>query len=344
MKVYTFNAPDDSRVEILSSLRPANKDRIFNKFIREASYTEVDSIQNCHLAIYPHKVFHPETLEFDRGVFDAAIAAERYQKPIIIDATSDSDTFLDIPTAHILRYGLYKSQKKAFETECPFWSNYRTKNGLNFLKIDSTKGKKPAVGFCGTTSSAGKLSNLVKFSIPTSLAQSALCKGKITRHIDIRVKEGISLKLREKAIALLAGDLRLDTYFDITNQYKTYYCQDKQNRLLLEKLFIENTSKCDYVLCIRGTGNYSGRLYMALSAGRIPVVLDTDVVIPYEERLHIVKIPIHSLHKISDIILEHFENVTDTELKHMKLQNREIYNQLLAPEKFLKHFVSNIVD
>ena len=342
MKVYSFDAPHDTRVEILSSLRPQNKDKIFNKFIQEAKYTEVNSIQNCQLAIYPHRVFHPETLEFDRGVYDAVRIAHKYQKPIIIDATSDSDTFLDIPTAHILRCGLYKSLKKTFETECPFWSNYRTHKSLNFMTINSNKGKKPVVGFCGTTSSLGKLSNLTKSLIPTPLAQSALCRGKIARQIDIRVKEGISLKLREKAIAILTSDQRLETLFDVTNKYKNYYCQDEQNRIFLENRFIENINKCDYTLCVRGTGNYSGRFYMALNAGRIPIVLDTDVVIPYEDRLNIIKIPLHSLHQIGDIVLEHFENVTDTELKYMKLQNREIYNQLLAPEKFFDNFVRTV--
>ena len=93
----------------------------------------------------------------------------------------------------------------------------------------------------------------------------------------------MSLKLRQSAIDILVKDPRIKTYFDITNNHQSYYSQDEQNRLFLENAFIKNMQKCDYTLCVRGTGNYSGRFYMTLNAGRIPVVLDTDVVLPCED-------------------------------------------------------------
>jgi len=344
MKIYTFNAPDTTRVEILSPLKPKNKDRIFDKFIEENDYTEVASLLNCDLAIYPRRVFQPETLEFDSGVYEAVVAAQQYGKPIIIDATSDSDVFLNLPTAHILRCGLYKSLQQTFETECPFWSNYRTKNILDFMTVNQNKGNKPVVGFCGTTSSRGRLSNLVKSSVPKNLTQFALSQGKIARQIDIRVKEGMSLKLRQATIDLLVKDPRIETYFDITNNHQSYYSQSEQNRILLEKLFIKNMQRCDYTLCVRGTGNYSGRFYMALNAGRIPIVLDTDVVIPYEDLLYIIKVPIQDFHRIGDIILEHFESVTELELKYIKLQNKEVFNQFLTPEKFFANYIKDCLE
>lgn len=341
MKIYTFKASDNTRVELLWSLRPKNRDKMFEKFITQTHYTEVDSIQKCQLAIYPRKAFNPETLAFDNSVFDAAEEAEKYGKPLVIDGTSDSDVFLDIPKARILRCGLYKSLKKTFETECPFWSNYRTKISLDNLDILS-KRKKPAVGFCGTISSIGKLSNLGKFFLPINITKSVLAQGKLARQIDIRIREGMSLQLRDKAIKLLASDRRIDSYFDVTSPRKSYYVTDDSNRINLENLFIENMNKCDYTLCVRGTGNYSGRIYMALNAGRIPVVIDTDIVIPFEDKLHMLSVPIKYLEKIGDIILEHFEQITEQELIAMKMHNRAVYNQFLAPEKFLPNFLNNV--
>jgi hypothetical protein len=342
MKIYTFNALDNTRVEILWSLRPQNRDQIFHQFITESNYTEVSSIQNCQVAIYPQKAFDPETLELDSSVFDAATEAEKYHKPLIIDAASDSDVFLDIPTAHILRSGLYKSLKKIFETECPFWSNYRTKNSLDSLDI-LPKGKKPAIGFCGTTSSLGKLSNISKILLPTPITKSVLAQGKLARQVDIKLREGMSLQLREKAIKILSSDKRLASYFDISDPRQSYYFKNESNRMMLENLFVENMNKCDYSLCVRGTGNYSGRFYMALNAGRIPVVFDTDIVIPWEDKLHLIKVSVNSLEKIGDLILEHFEQTTEQELRIMKLENRAAYHQFLAPEKFLTNFLESVV-
>ena len=342
MKVYTFNAPETTRVEILSSLRPQNQDPIFTDFINQARYTEVDSIQDCQIAIYPYRAFQPETLEPDLRVYDAASTAERFGKPLIIDATCDSDVALNIPSAYILRCGLYQSLQQPFETESPFWSNYRTKKALDALTIKMAKGKKPVVGFCGTTASTGKLANLSKFLVPIPVVKSTLSQGKLARQVDIRIKEGMSLKLREKAMELLSLDRRIDTCFDVTNTHQSYYCKDDTNRIILENLFVENSQKSDYVLCVRGTGNYSGRFYMALNAGRIPIVLDTDLVIPCEEQLEIVKIPLNSLEQIADIVLEHFETKTEAELQTIKAHNRQVYQQFLAPDKFFPNFLQQI--
>ncbi|HEY9770741.1 MAG TPA: hypothetical protein V6C71_20005 [Coleofasciculaceae cyanobacterium] len=341
MKIFTFNASQDTRVEILWSLRPKNRDKIFAEYITENKYTEVNSIQDCQVAIYPRKAFHPETLAFDNSVYDAAYQAEKYQKPLIIDATCDSDVFLDIPTAKILRCGLYKSLKQTFETECPFWSNFRTKSSLDLLKI-LPKQKKPAVSFCGTTSSIGKLSQIGKVLLPIQTAKLVLSSGKISRKIDIRLREGMSLKLRETAIKLLTIDRRINSYFDVTNPQQSYYNKDESNRIKLENLFVDNISKCDYVLCVRGTGNYSGRFYMALNAGRIPVVIDTDIVILFENKLHLVKVSVKSIEKIGDYILEHFETTSEAELEIMKQENRNVYHQYIAPDKFLPNFLRNV--
>lgn len=338
MKIYTFNATENTRVEMLWSLRPKHRDNIFSQFITENRYTEVDSIQDCDVAIYPHKAFTPETLAFDRSVYQAAQEAQTHRKPLIIDATSDSDVLLDIPWANILRNGLYKSLKKSFETECPYWSNDRTKRGLDSLNIPP-KGKKPVIGFCGTTSSRGKLANLSKSIVPDAVTKLVLSQGRLSRRVDTRITEGMSLQLRETAMKILAADSKLEVCFDVTNNRQSYYVKNESNKTTLENLFIANTDKSDYVLCVRGGGNFSGRFYMALNAGRIPVVIDTDGVIPYEEQLHLIKVPVNSLNKLGEIIANHFTTTTEQELKQMKRENRLAYHQLLAPEKFLPKYI-----
>lgn len=343
MKVFTFNAPEDTRVEALWALRPKNRDRMFARFIAENKLLEVDSIQDCQLAIYPYKAFNPESLIFNESVYDAVIEAEKYSKKLIIDATSDSEVFLDIPTAKILRCGLYKSLQRSFEIECPFWSNFRTKNSLDSLTI-SNKGRRPKIGFCGTISSIGKVSQMAKRILPKTIAKSLLAQGKRSRNLDIRLREGMSLKLRTSAIALLSKDRRIESYFDITSPTKSYYHKNVSNKIELEKLFVNNISHCDYTLCVRGTGNYSGRFYMTLNAGRIPVVVDTDVVIPFEDKLHLVKVPAKSIEDIGDYIMEHFETTSESELKAMKQENRYVFERFIVPERFFPNLLRDILE
>ena len=342
MKVFTFNAPEDTRVEVLWALRPKNKDRMFARLITEIELLEVDSIQDCQLAIFPYKAFNPETLILDEAVYNAAFEAKKYGKKLIIDATSDSNVFLDIPTANILRCGLYKSLQRSFEIECPFWSNFRTKQSLDSLTIND-KGSRPKIGFCGTISSIGKVSQVTKHILPKAIAKSVLAEGKLCRNLDIRLQEGMSLKLRTTAIALLSTDKRIESYFDINSPSRSYYHKNINNKIELENLFVNNISHCDYTLCVRGTGNYSGRFYMALNAGRIPVVVDTDVVIPFDEKLHLVKVPAKSIEKIGDYVLEHFETTSESELKAMKQANRDVFHQFIAPERFFPNLLRDIL-
>ena len=70
-----------------------------------------------------------------------------------------------------------------------------------------------------------------------------------------------------------------------------------------------------YIVCPRGTENYSFRIYEALGRGRIPVIIDTDVVLPKEinwDRLSI-RVPYESLDKINDIIVQDYESKSSEE-------------------------------
>jgi hypothetical protein len=47
-----------------------------------------------------------------------------------------------------------------------------------------------------------------------------------------------------------------------------------------KQAFADHLRRMTYVLCPRGCENYSFRVYEALRFGRIPVILDTDMVLP----------------------------------------------------------------
>jgi hypothetical protein len=340
MKIYTFNAASDTPVELLWPFRPDSRNKAFERLIAENRWTEVPSIKECDIAIYPKKAFNPESLAFDRSVLTAVEEAEACGKPLVIDATCDSDQPLDIATASILRFGLYKSKKQPFETERPYWINWKDKQDLESLEI-RPRAQKPAVGFCGTTYAAGKYFKLGR-ALPLQIAQAALSKGSISRLVDIRIKKGMSHTVRQTAIDWLAADPRIESCFDVTNNLQDYYNPANPNRKDLEDRFVRNMNQSDYALCVRANGNYSGRFYMALNAGRIPLLIDTDVFIPFEEKLHMVKIPVKSLHKIGDLLLEHFDKFTEREFETMKRENREAYNKFLAPDKFVPNFLETV--
>jgi len=83
---------------------------------------------------------------------------------------------------------------------------------------------------------------------------------------------------------------------------------------------------------------------MALIAGRIPLVVDTDGVFPWEDQLHMVKVPVEQIDRISDFVVEHFERFSDRTLKDMQEENREVYQKYMTPQKFIPNFIQAAID
>lgn len=72
--------------------------------------------------------------------------------------------------------------------------------------------------------------------------------------------------------------------------------------------FIKHLQRATYIICPRGTENFSMRVYEALKYGRIPVIIDTDMVLPKEidwEQVAI-RVPYSSLEKTYEIILQDY--------------------------------------
>jgi len=341
MKVYTFDADSQTPVEMLYSLRPENRDPVFHQFIDRNPWEEVKEISDCDLAIFPHKAFNPANLQRNDQCFIAVQTAKAYNKPIIIDATSDSDALLDLPSSQVLRFGLYRTLQQPYETERPYWLDNNTYQNLLSLPINSAP--RPVVGFCGTTSSIGKWFKVGK-ALPLTVSKKLLSKGKYARPIDIRLQKGMSHSLRSRCLEVLAKDTRVSDLFDITNQLQDYYNPANSNRKLLEQKFINNMGGCLYNLCVRANGNYTSRFYMALIAGRIPLVVDTDGVFPWEDQLHMVKVPVEQIDRISDFVVEHFERFSDRTLKDMQEENREVYQKYMTPQKFIPNFIQAAID
>ena len=44
--------------------------------------------------------------------------------------------------------------------------------------------------------------------------------------------------------------------------------------------FVDNIVQNIYTMCVRGAGNFSLRFFEVLSAGRIPLIIDTDLPLP----------------------------------------------------------------
>ena len=84
----------------------------------------------------------------------------------------------------------------------------------------------------------------------------------------------VETSIRQRTIDKLVKCSQIDTNFLIRNHFWGGVPHDPTIR----GGYIKNMQNSDYIVCTRGSGNFSYRLYETLSMGRIPLFIDTDCV------------------------------------------------------------------
>ena len=145
-----------------------------------------------------------------------------------------------------------------------------------------------------------------------------------------------ALLLRRNVLDHFLESHVIETSFIDRTRY--FGCLSNQNQAREE--YLQNMDQSDYVLCVRGMGNYSFRFYDALANGRVPVVIDTHCALPFD---HIIEydrlipvIPLKNLRQAEDVILQHYESFNDDEWRQMLSGLRKFYLDLMSPIGFFE--------
>lgn len=112
---------------------------------------------------------------------------------------------------------------------------------------------------------------------------------------------------------------------------------DKRKSLMRNE-YVASVFENAYSLCVRGTGNWSYRFFETLSAGRIPVLIDTDSALPLEAMIdwdrHVCRIPLASLGRSAEILAEFHATRDESQLQATQKANRKLWLETLCPAAF----------
>ena len=132
--------------------------------------------------------------------------------------------------------------------------------------------------------------------------------------------------------------LRKHTIENIRKYYPTDvifrygYAAPELPKFIARRDYYKNLSNNKFTLCIRGAGNFSYRFYETLMYGRIPIVLDTNTILPLSNIIdwdkHIIFITDKDISNISDIIKSKNINL---------MENRKLWEDYLSPHGFIKN-------
>ena len=143
--------------------------------------------------------------------------------------------------------------------------------------------------------------------------------------------------VREKCIQQLEKNSKVKVDFIIR---RAFWGGSPHNPTLRSE-YIENIKNSDMVLCCRGAGNFSYRLYETLSVGRIPIIIDTDISLPCDDVIKWSNFIITTPETINEDIEKWWDNIDEKKYKSLQKYSRDIYEKFLCPSGFFNYITNN---
>ena len=115
----------------------------------------------------------------------------------------------------------------------------------------------------------------------------------------------------------------------------------------VRKEFYKNIENTDYTLCIRGTGNFSARFYETLALGRIPIFINTDCMLPFNDvidwKKHVIWIEQREISEIATKIRNFHNGLTQDSFISLQIKNRKLWEEYFSFPGFIKNLTSHLI-
>lgn len=306
--------------------------RIKEYGISEKVIIIVKSIQECDLVVLPMSwsYYHLKNqLEIAINFVNNGI---KNKKPVL--SWINGDFGVDIPIIHdklfVLRSNGYKSKLPVTHLGLPSFFPDPVKFWCDSGKILYRDwSPTPNVGFCGYANNS--FTENAKIAIQT-----------IIKKIKYRIKVSpfhsnpISpsfLSIRARSLSLIEKEKGIQNNFIKRAAYRAGALTEIE-RTETTKEYFRNMAESDYIVCVRGGGNFSVRLYETLAMGRIPVFINTDCLLPLSDSIiwrdHMVWVEHSELKQIGQKIKEFHNQLTPDDFNNLQKRNRKLWEEKLT--------------
>lgn len=289
----------------------------------------VDSPQHTDYVLVPHEYFRlksgrPDILQ--KIIEDSKILG----KPLLIDATGDVHGKIKIPNSVILRYNQYRFELAPNELKVPVLCEDLLESYCEGKLSLRSKSDIPVVGFVGWASFP-----------PIQMLRSYLRSVPIRVQTLMQSQKKAKLKgvfWRKRANHIFKKSHKIKTNFIVRNSFSGHTATLAGDKEKNRHEFVENILDSDYSLVVRGDANEATRFYEVLSLGRIPVLIDTSLVLPLENELNYKKfcviIDSSDLNRAPDMLAEFHANLSSDAYLEMQKQARDAFEHYLRYDAF----------
>ena len=151
--------------------------------------------------------------------------------------------------------------------------------------------------------------------------------------------------LRARALAILERAAGIETRFIRRRRCHSASQPGQRVDRAARREFWNSIRKTDYTVCVRGSGNFSARLYETLAMGRIPVFVDTDCKLPYERTIdwkkYCVWVDQSALSHLAERVLAFHASLDKEEFEQLQADCRKMREDRLSFSGFFTHFAEH---
>jgi hypothetical protein len=300
----------------------------FDRLAREGrGLVELVPLEEADVAVLaaPWELVRDDAAARERALEFIARAGAAGRETIVF-FNHDDDRPLELDGAIVFRTSLYRSRRRPYEFGLPAWSEDFLGRYLDGTLPLREKSRRPVVGFCG-----GAIESTSRLAGPRRRVSSA-----VRRPVrDPGVRAVALRRLRESPLVDANIVLRSSFWGGVLSGDDSF---DRMQTARRE--YVQNIIDSDYVLCARGAGNFSYRLYETLSCGRIPVFVDTDCVLPLEDEIDwralCVWVDARRVDTIADSVRSFHEELSTEAFAELQRRARATWEEFLSPLGFVR--------
>ncbi len=202
------------------------------------------------------------------------------------------------------------------------------------------KTSRPVVGFCGQAS--------------LSAAQTAWRSLRLKwrqhqyRHGKIKWEPAPfeTSSFRTRVLKEFEGKNGIQTNYLLRSQYHGGDTNDKDLQARLKTEFVNNILDSDYTVCMRGGGNFSVRFYETLCLGRIPIFIDTDCLLPFQDEIDYKSIfpwiDVKDLPHAAEIVQDFHAKLTKDDFIDLQKACRKLWLDHMTPDGFYRDLAAKL--
>lgn len=193
-------------------------------------------------------------------------------------------------------------------------------------------------GYLFTTTITKGSNEINEFSFPSFTGDFFMSESNINRKIGFC--GALTHPLRTDVLSKLSSS-DMETDFIIRSGFFAPELSKDQARIEYFSHIDRNT----FNLCIRGAGNFSYRFYETMMMGRIPIIVDSNQIFPFEKHLDYSEFSIRIDYKEEDIIgyiKSEINKLTDEKIVNMQKTSRKLWKEFMSPEGWVKNFTKEL--